>query len=387
MAPGAACGVRGVHRGLPRFLHSGDWQLGMRRRYLGEEAQARFDEARFDAVRRIGALAEREGCACAVVCGDVFESNAVERRTVARALEALGETSVPVVLLPGNHDPMDGASVWESHTFLARCPSHVHVLRDETPLAIADGLEIVGAPWSSKRPDRDLLATRLETLPPAGASTRVALAHGALDALSPDRSDPARISLRAAEAALADGRIHYLALGDRHSLTAVGDSGRIHYAGAPEPTDFDEVDPGQVLIVDADPQRVSVRPVRVGRWRFERRSRMPLSSATDVGALEAWLEAQPDKLRTVLRLSFEGTLHLRERARLDAVLERARDLFACVDVWDQEGDLAVIPDDADFEDLSLSGFAARAVERLRRAEGEDARDALALLVRLAGAGT
>ena len=56
-----ARGVLGVRTRVPRLLHSGDWQLGMKRRYLGEDAQARFDEARFDAIRRIGEIADREG--------------------------------------------------------------------------------------------------------------------------------------------------------------------------------------------------------------------------------------------------------------------------------------------------------------------------------------
>jgi hypothetical protein len=52
--------------------------------------------------------------------------------------------------------------------------------------------------------------------------------------------------------------------------------------------------------------------------------------------------------------------------------------------------LAVIPEDADFTDLGFSGFANSTVERLRsnvEDSGPDAvtsRDALALLVRLAG---
>jgi hypothetical protein len=53
----------------------------------------------------------------------------------------------------------------------------------------------------------------------------------------------------------------------------------------------------------------------------------------------------------------------------------------------------VLPADADFEDLGLAGFAERAVASLRaqaRSGGDGAataRDALALLVRLAGEGS
>ncbi len=363
----------------------------MRRRYLGEDAQARFDEARFAAIRRIGEIAAEERCQCVVVCGDVFESNAVERRTVARAIEALSLVPVPVVLLPGNHDPIDGASIWESAHFLERLPDHVHVLTDATPLVIGEDLEIVGAPWITKRPDRDLCAALLAELPPATATTRVALAHGAVDTLSPDRDDPAVIRVEVAEAALANGQIHYLALGDRHSCTSIGNTGRIHYAGAPEPTDFDEVDPGQVLVVDVDPRGVALQRREVGTWRFERRRQIPLASAADLDAFEAWLDDKPDKARTVLRVAYEGTLDLRGASRLASLLERARDLFACVDVWEPECDLAVLPDDGDFESLSLSGFAARSVARLRRRadthdalQAQEARDALALLVRFAG---
>jgi len=388
MAPDfAAREVRGVS--LARFVHSGDWQLGMKRRFLGEEAQARFDEARFEAIRRIGRVAHEESCEFVIVCGDVFESNAIDRRTVARALEALAEVRVPVYLLPGNHDPLDGGSVYHSRAFRDGAPPHVHVLESAQPLTVRPGLEIVGMPWMTKRPGRDLVAAACETLTPTRGVTRIGAAHGAVDTLSPDRDDPARIALASAEAALAEGRLHFLALGDRHSRTEVGSTSRIHYAGAPEPTDFTEIDPGFALVIDVDPDHVVVQPHRIATWRFERHRSIPLASAADLEALEVTLAALPDKGRTILRLDFEGTLDLRGMARLEALLEHARDLFACIDIWEPDNDLAVLPADADFDALGLSGFAARATARLRaQATGageaaDAARDALALLVRLA----
>lgn len=386
MAPDFAAESGGC--ALPRFLHSGDWQLGMKRRYLSEDAQARLDEARFEAIRRLGAVAREADCELVVVCGDVFESNAVDRRTVARALEALAEVRLPVFLLPGNHDPLDGASVYRSAAFRERAPSNVRVLEDARPVVVRPGLELVGAPWYSKRPDCDLVASACAGLSPSRSVTRIAVAHGAVDALSPDRDDPARIALDVAEAALREGRIHYLALGDRHSRTEVGASGRIHYAGAPEPTDWTEVDPGHVLVVDASPDAVHVTPHRVSCWRFVRHAAR-LDGDADLDSLERWLEAAEDKPRCILRLTLEGALDLRGAARLDSILEHARHLFACVDVPEAGRAVAVLPDDADFEELGLSGFAARAVRRLRSEAdaGEPAaRDALGLLVRLASGG-
>ena len=100
------------------FLHSSDWQLGMMRRFLGPDGQARWGQARLDAVMRIGDVAERTGAAFVVVTGDVFEHNQVERQTILRACEALKRIPVPVVLLPGNHDALEPGSLWTSSQWL-----------------------------------------------------------------------------------------------------------------------------------------------------------------------------------------------------------------------------------------------------------------------------
>ena len=139
-------------------------------------------------------------------------------------------------------------------------------------------------------------------------------------------------------------------------------------------------------MVDVSPEQVRSEPHAVGTWRFAGRDAVPLDGKDDLDALEQWLAAQPDKARTLLRLGFRGTLDLAGAARLERLLEDARDLFAAL--VEREGDLAIVPDDADFSDLALSGFAATAVERLRAevaadgAQAATARDALALLVRL-----
>lgn len=101
-----------------RFLHTGDWQLGMPRHFFSERVQERFAQSRFDAIRELGRIAKEEDCRFMVVCGDVFESNLVDRKTVLRALEATKDVPVSVYLFPGNHDPLNAASVFRSTTFL-----------------------------------------------------------------------------------------------------------------------------------------------------------------------------------------------------------------------------------------------------------------------------
>jgi DNA repair exonuclease SbcCD nuclease subunit len=379
-----------------RFLHTSDWQLGMRRYFLDGEAQARFTGERFDAVVRLGELARAERCDFIVAAGDLFESNQVDRRTVLRALDALRSVEVPLFLLPGNHDSYDAASVYRSPELAGGLPENVHVLTDRRPIEVAPGVEVAGAPWPTRQPRGDLVAESASELPPLPGGLRVLVAHGRIDEGARDPGEPALIRLEAAERAIAEGRFHYLALGDRHSATRVTD--RIWYSGTPEPTAFDEERPGRVLLVDLEPGICRVEERRIGAWRFLAEERR-LGGEEDVAELEAWLEALPDKPRTVLRLTLVGQLPLHARVRLDDILERARERFGGVDHWQAASDLVLVPDDLDRDRLGLGGWAGAAVDRLlEEARGEGgtgagaadpdeiaaARDALALAYRLAG---
>ncbi|MGI8756278.1 MAG: metallophosphoesterase family protein [Acidimicrobiales bacterium] len=374
---------------MVRFLHTADWQLGMTRHFLDADAQPRFSAARIEAVAAIGALAVAERCSFVVVSGDVFETNHVERQVVCRALDAMAATpSVTFYLLPGNHDPLDASSVFRSPTFTAHQPPNVVVLASSEPVAVAPGVEVVGAPWATKRPLTDLLARATEPLT-ADGTVRIAVGHGAVDQLMANRTDPAAISVAALEAALDDGRVAYVALGDRHSTTSVGTTDRIWYAGAPEATDFRETDPGNVLVVELDGSSVWVEARRIGTWSFVLQ-RAALASAADVESLHASLEATPDKGRAIVKVALVGQLTLTAKARLDEVLAHHALMLASLDTWDLHTELVVVPDDDDFGDLDLSGFARDALEDLRShaIAGPDgdgaARDALALLVRLVG---
>lgn len=386
-----------------RFLHTSDWQLGMRRYFLDGEAQARFTGERFDAVVRLGELARAERCDFIVAAGDLFESNQVDRRTVLRALDALRSVEVPLFLLPGNHDSYDAASVYRSPDLLTGLPETVHLLTDRRPVEMAPGVEVAGAPWPTRQPRGDLVAEAAAELDPLPGGVRVLVAHGRIDEGARDPGEPALIRLEAAERAIAEGRFHYLALGDRHSATRVTD--RIWYSGTPEPTAFDEERPGRALLVEIEPGvgatgRCRVEERRIGAWRFVAEERR-LGGEDDVAELEAWLESLPDKPRTVLRLSLVGQLPLHARVRLDDLLERARDRFGGVDHWQAASDLVLVPDDLDRDRLGLGGWAGAAVDRLlaeargeggtagggvrvEEAEVAAARDALALAYRLAG---
>ncbi|MBO0768421.1 MAG: exonuclease SbcCD subunit D [Solirubrobacterales bacterium] len=370
---------------MTRFIHTSDWHLGMRARFLPEDARARFLQSRFDAVRRIAQLAKEERAEFVVVAGDVFDHNLVDRRVVSMALEALRTFTVPVFLLPGNHDPLDPGSVYRSERWLAEAPGHVTVLTDAEPRSVA-GVEVVGVPWLNKHPLSDPVAGAVLTEP---ERPRVVVGHGALDVMSPAEGALGLVAHADLQAALDAGRAGYVALGDRHSATELhGMGGRAWYSGSPVATDFDQVDPNQVLVVELTGEGLDVSKRTVGEWCFLREQR-DLAGDEDLSALARWLDARESKHTTALRLELVGTLTLAQGAELDALLDRYSDTFASLNRWERHSDLTVSPGSGDLEDLELSGYARAALEELQSQalaggdDGASAGDALNLLYRLA----
>jgi hypothetical protein len=152
-------------------------------------------------------------------------------------------------------------------------------------------------------------------------------------------------------------------------------------------TDFSETRSGYALVVDIDGKNVVTEDVPIGQWRFVERKDVALNTEDDVDLLRRWLDELGDKDRSVVRLHFVGSVTLSLHAVVQKHLLEASDLFAALDV--RQDDLLVVPDDADFADLGFSGFADGTVQRLRGAMAEGgkesavAREALMLLLRLA----
>ena len=383
---------------MVRFVHTADWQLGMGRAFLDDDARARFAQARIDAIGAVGEVVREHGAQFVVVAGDVFDSNQTDRRTVVRALEQLASVPVPVLLLPGNHDPLGPGTVYDSASFRERLPANVTVLDDHTARRPVDGAEVVGVPWHSNELLHDAVGELVSALEPRPASppgvspgsgvTRVVVAHGIVDRLRVERHTPGAIEVDVVERALAEGRLDFLALGDRHSTTAIGGSGRIWYAGAPEPTRFTEIDPGNVLVVDIGPGRCEVTPVRVGTWSFVQRE-LELHGDGDVADLRRWFAERRGSARTIVRLRLEGVVPLRIMAALEELLAEAADGFACLDVVGLHRELVAMPDEADVDEVDAGPVTRGTMAELSEVaagggvDAEIAAAALGLLYRLA----
>ena len=378
-----------------RFLHTSDWQAGMRRWFLSAEAQARFDAARINAVRELGEVALEQGCEFIVVAGDVFEHNSVEKQTIARVLEALHNLPVPVFLLPGNHDPLTADSPFSEAAKL----DNVTVLDSSTPQVVGDsGVELVGAPWRSKTVSHDLVSQALAPLEATDA-VRILVGHGQVEGRGAEFA-PELLSLPAMEEAYRQRRVDFLALGDTHSTQAVGSSGAVWFSGSPETTDYHERglgghgdggenDSGNALVVtvtkDAGvntPAQVDVEIHRIGRWIFDA-VEWDINTVEDVSSIVEFLEAYPNKADTAVKYALRGSVDMTTMQALELELDRLRPLFAALYERQRLMDLAVIPSADELSEHDLTGYAAEAFEELATSTDPAAQDAVRLLFRLA----
>lgn len=359
-----------------RFLHTSDWQLGMTRHYLAGEAQPRFTADRVDTVRALLDVARERGCAFVVVAGDVFDHANLSAQDMGRALEAM-RCELPVILLPGNHDPLGTGSLWDSPAVRQGLPDNVVLLRSTDPVDVADGVQVVGAPWRTRKPDADPVAPALEGLE-ADGTVRVLVGHGMLEELEPDASSPVVVRRAGLDAALADGRIHYVALGDRHIRWPQDGHGAIHYSGAHETTSFREPGRGVVLEVQIDSQapagsQVAVHEHQVGRWRHVVIEHQ-LDGPEDLSALAAQLDEHTPKERTMVKTALSGALTVGQAAQLDELLEAQTARFASLEAWNRHTDLVILPSQDELQELSLGGFAQQSLEALREMARPPERD-------------
>jgi DNA repair exonuclease SbcCD nuclease subunit len=353
-----------------RFLHTADWQLGLKLAFIPGDRGAFARAERFEVVRRIAAVARTRDVQAVVVAGDVFDDNAVGRDTVQRARDVLEELSpIPVLLLPGNHDAGGPDSVLRR----LGAGKHVKPLLDATPIDVGDA-RFYPCPLL-RRHERDDPTRHLLARSPSDP-IRVAIAHGGLLDFGEGES-PNRIDWMAV---LSKG-FDYLALGDWHGTLRFGDGGRVWYAGAPEATRFKEKRPGNVLLVTIESPGATpvVEEIEVQRTQWIER-RETLDDDAQVDALGAWLDGLPRKSMTLVDLTLEGSLPAAVRVRLDALLERKQEELMLLRV-DADG-LHDRATDDDFLHLSGDGVVGRAASALRAAGTREASDALRMLQRM-----
>lgn len=354
-----------------RIIHTADWQLGLKLRFVAPEKAAQLRLLRFQTVRAIGKLAQEVRADAVLVAGDVLDDNALGRDSLQQTADALSSFGdVPVGLLPGNHDAAteDGA--------LARLelPPNVRLLDKREAVSFGDA-RVYPCPLTRRHESED----PTEWLPAraAGEGIRIAVAHGGVRNFTGD-ADAVVPNLIDADRVLGRG-FDYLALGDWHGTYRYSE--RAWYSGAPEPTRFKEVNPGGVLIVDIDAPgsvpRVERREVAQTHWVSLDRE---MTEDSQVEELRSRLEGLPERSQTLVNLRARGAISLPARGVLEALLAEYAERLAYLSA--DLNEVVTRPRPEDLANLTAEGFMAAAVGRLMAGEGAGDLEALQLLYRL-----
>jgi len=337
-----------------KFLHTADWQIGMKADFVGKAAQIVRDE-RLAAGKRLVDAANDEGAEFILIAGDLFEDNAVERTLIQRVIDILSRFHGPVYLIPGNHDPLTPGSVWDHPAW--RSAQKLVVQVEAKPVEIRGGV-LFPCPVFDKYSRKDPTAWIKEK---SGDGIRLGLAHGNVEGLpqvEPDHPVPRDASRLAG--------LDYLALGHWHSTATYTDSKgsvRMAYSGTPETARFGERDSGHALLVEiAGPDDPPVvRPIHTGRleWRI---MESEIHAPGELKTLRRNLEEIGSPNELLLDLRLKGLLYSEEKEEFFHLedLIASRFLYGRIDA----SQLLPSPEDASWVESLPTGVLQEAARRL-----------------------
>ena len=195
-----------------RFIHSADWQIGKVFRFIADAEMGSLQDARLNAIARIGELATEHHVQHVLVAGDVYEHAEITPRARAQPIERMrAYGAVQWHLLPGNHDSYQANGLWDR---VARgIPDHIHIYKEPAVAVIEPGVAaLLPAPLQHRR-GLDDLTEWMDGAHTDDGLIRIGMAHGSVRGFGPD--DEQRINPIAPERP-ERARLDYLALGDWH---------------------------------------------------------------------------------------------------------------------------------------------------------------------------
>jgi DNA repair exonuclease SbcCD nuclease subunit len=176
------------------------------------------------------ASARAFGADIVLLAGDTFDNHAVTSATIDRAGQLLADIGLPVVILPGNHDPATPDSIWLRGRFDEIGNVAILGITNDRTIVFPDrDLEIWG---NAHRDYMDMVPLR--DPPPRAARWRIAMGHGHYE--PPETwHNPLRPSWLISDAMIAATAADYLALGHWDRAAQVG-CGAVpaYYSGSPD---------------------------------------------------------------------------------------------------------------------------------------------------------
>jgi DNA repair exonuclease SbcCD nuclease subunit len=165
-----------------------------------------------------------------LLAGDTFDSHRVPQNLIEQAAAVISAAALPVVILPGNHDPAIATAIYRDGPLNAVKNLHVIGVTHADTVAFPDlKLEVWGRPH---RDYDDMIP--FETVRARQTRWLIAMAHGHYQP-KPDRSIGPRPSWLIGDDDIAATAADYVALGHWNRAVRVG-NGVVpaYYSGSPE---------------------------------------------------------------------------------------------------------------------------------------------------------
>ena len=304
------------------FIHSSDWQIGMKGSGLGSAASL-VRETRIASIENVFKIAKERSADFVILAGDTFENNSISMEEASKVVTVFNKYSdIPIYLLPGNHDLIGSGSIYNRDIF-QRVPNLT--IMKGTDQVEAPGAVIHPCPVSSKFSVQD--ATK--SIPSVKDDNRIhiGVAHGSLFGKFsvPKWED---VDLPIDPSSVERTGIDYLALGHWHGYRIFNDSSntpRIAYSGTHEQTNHEETDAGFCLHVKIDKKGSvpEIEPIRTGLLNWTSIS-FQLSDSSSLKSLERLLE---DKRNIdMVKLELSGELPLDSMQELENLIDFQRTL-------------------------------------------------------------
>lgn len=388
------------------FLHLADLHLKARFTKYPVDVAHKLAEARYHSVEELRQRLRREPgrTRCVIIAGDLFDDGQIKAEAGARIFDFLSSFPVPVLVIPGNHDPWEPAAIWhstpwnrariESSSALATSggagpaipeiasPGVVRLLVDRSPVRFADlpGVTFFPCPVFSKT-SRDNPTEWIRRFPRReGDGFRVVIAHGCVM----DRDNLPEDDHPISPTAPVDLDVDYVALGHWHG-TLIYEAhpvrGRMAYPGVHEPMRFPSGDgggwrpyssdqsdrfvdkgPGTALQVSLPAPSAApvVTPWTIGRLNWVALTRA-VASVDDIQRLIDEIGSIEDPERMLLRLTLTGTLPLAALPYLDT-LDSIRQRFVHAEF---DAQYHIEPTDAEREAVLGDGIVGKVYRQLQ----------------------
>lgn len=313
-----------------KFLHTSDWHIGRRYSANYGALATRLTQARLDVIDRIAQLAMKNDIEHILVAGDVWDDERPSDQLLTYALETMAKSSnVTWWLMPGNHDPCRGSSLWTRISIIA--PPNVRLLLEPKPYKVSKLVWLLPAPFNCKYPVQDRTSWMNQAEIPHEA-IKIGVAHGnahgttydeltSTSGYSTSTIDPDRAFIAG---------LDYLALGDTHSTEPINE--RTWYCGTPEPDKFLKNSSGQAIIVNAaktTPPTIRKERVSIFDWqRIEIGFNLNSKSAQQLDELES----QSYLRYSLIRLALSGSITYKLYDKIDSQINVLRKRTAWIDI-------------------------------------------------------